>query len=56
VLYLGEEEAVQAVVARLGVDPIPPANPCWAKHGLTFENPDGFRVVLVPGAGNASRG
>jgi hypothetical protein len=23
-------------------------NPYWAKHGLTFEDPDGFRVVLVP--------
>ena len=25
-----------------------PANPYWAEHGLTFEDPDGFRVVLVP--------
>src|SRR6266508_1256199 len=48
VLYLGGEEAVRAVAARLGVAPIPPANPYWAEHGLTFEDPDGFRVVLVP--------
>jgi len=48
VLYLGDDETVQAVAARLGVDPIPPANPYWAEHGLTFEDPDGFRVVLVP--------
>ena len=27
VLYLGDDEAVQAVAARLGVDPIPPAQP-----------------------------
>ncbi len=20
----------------------------WAEHGVTFEDPDGFRVVLVP--------
>jgi YycE-like protein len=39
---------VPAVVARLGVEPVPPANPYWAEHGLTFEDPDGFRVVLVP--------
>jgi YycE-like C-terminal domain len=39
---------VQAVLARLGVDPIPPANPYWAEHGVTFLDPDGFRVVLVP--------
>ena len=25
-----------------------PANPYWAEHGLAFEDPDGFRVVLVP--------
>ena len=48
VLYLGGEDAVREVVARLGVDPIPPANPYWAEHGLTFEDPDGFRVVFVP--------
>jgi catechol 2,3-dioxygenase-like lactoylglutathione lyase family enzyme len=48
VLYLGDNAAVRTVAARLGVDPIPPANPYWAEHGLTFEDPDGFRVVLVP--------
>ena len=31
-----------------GVFLVPPANPYWAEHGLTFEDPDGFRVVLVP--------
>ncbi|HEY7151789.1 MAG TPA: VOC family protein [Solirubrobacterales bacterium] len=48
VLYLGDEEAVAAVSARLGADPVTPANPYWAEHGITFEDPDGFRVVLVP--------
>ena len=48
VFYLGDDEAVQAVAARLAVDPVPPDNPFWAEHGLTFEDPDGFRVVLVP--------
>ena len=48
VLYLGDEEAVRATASRLGVDPIPPANTFWDEHGLTFEDPDGFRVVLVP--------
>ena len=48
VLYLGDEAAVEAVTARLGADPVAPANPYWAEHGLTFEDPDGFRVVLVP--------
>ena len=48
VLYVGDAEVVQTIAARLGVDPIPPANPYWAEHGVTFKDPDGFRVVLVP--------
>ncbi len=48
VLYLGDRAAVDAAAARLGADPVAPANPYWAAHGLTFADPDGFRVVLVP--------
>ena len=48
VLYLGDDETVQTVASRLGVDPVAPANPYWSEHGVTFEDPDGFRVVLVP--------
>ena len=48
VLYLENDEAVQSVAARLDVDPVMPANPYWAAHGVTFEDPDGFQVVLVP--------
>jgi hypothetical protein len=36
------------VAARLGVEAIPPANPYWAARGVTLQDPDGFRVVLVP--------
>jgi catechol 2,3-dioxygenase-like lactoylglutathione lyase family enzyme len=50
VLYLGAEAALQEIAARLDRDPVPPANPYWAEHGQTFEDPDGFRVVLVPEA------
>jgi GNAT superfamily N-acetyltransferase/catechol 2,3-dioxygenase-like lactoylglutathione lyase family enzyme len=49
VLYLGDEEAVRTVSTRLRVDPIAAANPYWDEHGTTFRDPDGFRVVLVPG-------
>jgi catechol 2,3-dioxygenase-like lactoylglutathione lyase family enzyme len=48
VFYLGDDAAVRAVAARLGQEPVAPANPYWAEHGMTFEDPDGFRVVLVP--------
>lgn len=48
VLYLGDDATVEEVVARLGAEPVAPANPYWAEHGFTLEDPDGFRVVLVP--------
>jgi hypothetical protein len=48
VLYLGDDETVQTVASPLGVDPVAPANPYWAEHRVTFEDPDGCRVVLVP--------
>lgn len=48
VLYVGDDAGVQAIAARIGTEPVSPANPYWAAHGLMFEDPDGFRVVLVP--------
>lgn len=49
VLYLPDPAAWTAAVARMraaGVDPVRAANPCWDEHGATFEDPDGYRVVL----------
>jgi GNAT superfamily N-acetyltransferase/catechol 2,3-dioxygenase-like lactoylglutathione lyase family enzyme len=48
VFYLGDAGAVRAASDRLGVEPVAAANPYWNEHGTTFEDPDGFRVVLVP--------
>jgi len=48
VFYLGSAAAVDAVVERLGVVPVTPANPYWAKNAVTVLDPDGFPVVLVP--------
>lgn len=48
VLYVGNEGAMRAIAGRLRAAPVTPANPYWEEHGLTFEDPDGFRVVLVP--------
>jgi catechol 2,3-dioxygenase-like lactoylglutathione lyase family enzyme len=50
VLYLGSWDAVREAAERAGVDPVEPANPYWAEHGLTIEDPDGFRVVLAAGS------
>jgi GNAT superfamily N-acetyltransferase len=48
VLYVGDAASLREIAARLRADPVSPANPYWANHGLTFADPDGFRVVLVP--------
>ena len=48
VVYVGDDAGLQAIAARMGTEPTTSANPYWAAHGLTFEDPDGFRVVLVP--------
>ena len=49
VLYLPDEAEWQAAVDRMraeGYAPVPPFNPYWDLDGLTFEDPDGYRVVL----------
>jgi catechol 2,3-dioxygenase-like lactoylglutathione lyase family enzyme len=47
VLYLGDWAAVRARAATIEAAPVPAANPYWDRCGLTFEDPDGFRVVLA---------
>jgi catechol 2,3-dioxygenase-like lactoylglutathione lyase family enzyme len=48
VLYVGNEDAVADLCKRVRAEPVEPANPYWDRHGVTLEDPDGFRVVLVP--------
>lgn len=48
VLYLGtERDLVAARLRAAGHAPIEPENPYWRANGLTFEDPDGWRVVLM---------
>jgi ribosomal protein S18 acetylase RimI-like enzyme len=54
VLYVGHPSAMRAIADRLRTPPVPPANPYWAR-ALTFEDPDGFRVVIVPERWDARR-
>ena len=53
VLYFHGDAPMYEVVERLataGHAPVDAENPYWAGVGaLTFEDPDGWRVVLVPG-------
>ena len=49
VFYLPERTAWQAAVDRMravGFEPVPAFNPYWDRNGVTFEDPDGYRVVL----------
>ena len=49
VFYLPDEAEWRSAVGRLqalGIGPVASHNPYWDKAGLTFEDPDGFRVVL----------
>jgi catechol 2,3-dioxygenase-like lactoylglutathione lyase family enzyme len=47
VFYLGDAVSTEEVLARLGAEPVEPANPYWARNGITLEDPDGFRIVLA---------
>ncbi|WP_276946792.1 VOC family protein [Haematobacter massiliensis] len=49
VFYIPDPEEWQAAVGRLrraGYDPVPSFNPYWDRSGRTFEDPDGYRIVL----------
>jgi uncharacterized glyoxalase superfamily protein PhnB len=49
VIYLPTLAEWKSAVARLrasGAEPVPAENPYWDLRGLTFEDPDGYRVVL----------
>ena len=49
VLYLPDEGQWRAAVDRMrraGFEPVRAFNPYWDRTGATFEDPDGYRVVL----------
>jgi catechol 2,3-dioxygenase-like lactoylglutathione lyase family enzyme len=53
VFYLPNEAEWTAAVERMhaaGFEPIPAFNPYWDHNGRTFEDPDGYRIVLEHGA------
>ncbi|MBP0484234.1 VOC family protein [Sagittula salina] len=53
VLYLPQEDAWQAAVRRMadhGHRPVAAHNPYWDRAGATFEDPDGYRIVLQQAA------
>jgi len=47
--YLPDDAEWRAAVERMraaGFEPVPSFNPYWDRDGRTFEDPDGYRVVL----------
>src|ERR1700741_1086215 len=49
IFYLPQEDAGRDAIARMraaGFEPVASFNPYWDALGLTFEDPDGYRVVL----------
>jgi len=49
IFYLPEADEWRAAVeqmAKAGFEPVPAFNPYWDRDGLTFEDPDGYRIVL----------
>jgi catechol 2,3-dioxygenase-like lactoylglutathione lyase family enzyme len=42
------QRAIERMIAH-GYQPVQSYNPYWDRHGRTFEDPDGYRVVLQNG-------
>ena len=56
VFYIADEAGWWAACGRMtavGFAPVPSFNPYWDRHGQTFEDPDGYRVVLQRGSWRA---
>ena len=55
VFYLPDPVEWRSLIARMeaaGFDPVPAFNPYWDRSGLTFEDPDGYRVVIQQASWN----
>lgn len=49
VFYLDDQQEWQRAIDQMrtnGYEPVKSYNPYWDKNGVTFEDPDGYRVVL----------
>jgi catechol 2,3-dioxygenase-like lactoylglutathione lyase family enzyme len=54
VFYIPEREAIIRLIEHLnslGYFAVAPENPYWKEKGTTFEDPDGWRVVLMNTSG-----
>lgn len=54
VFYMPDRDAIDRLalhMAELGYPEVEPENPYWAGRGVTIEDPDGWRVVLMNTSG-----
>ncbi|HXN21090.1 MAG TPA: VOC family protein [Candidatus Binatus sp.] len=54
VFYIRDKESIERIASRLsalGYPSVVPENPYWKEKGVTIEDPDGWRVVLMNSAG-----
>ena len=50
VFYIPDKNSIEKILAQLaaiGYGPVPPENPYWQEKGITIEDPDGWRIVLM---------
>lgn len=50
VIYLPDRAEWHAAIRQIrdtGARPVPSRNPYWDRCGLTFEDPDGYRIVIA---------
>ncbi len=50
VFYIPDQTVINNLVERLGAmgyNPVAPENPYWEAQGVTIEDPDGWRIVLM---------
>ncbi len=50
VFYIPDKIEIDSLVRNLkgmGYEPVPPENPYWKEKGFTYEDPDGWRIVLM---------
>lgn len=55
VFYIPDEQEWKVAVHRMeaaGFQPVPSFNPYWDRHGCTYEDPDGYRIVIQNAAWN----
>lgn len=54
VFYIPDRDAIDRLADHMhsmGYPPVPPENPYWEGRGVTIEDPDGWRVVLMNTSG-----